>query len=61
MFLCDEKLVYVLVKDFRQYHDVLHLVVLLDLIFFEYLSCFVQLLLHVALFVLDVWVAEVVV
>ena len=57
----DEKLVCVLAKDFRQYHDVVYLVVLLDLVFVEYLSYFAQLLLHVALLVLDVWVAEVVV
>ena len=57
----DEKLVCVLVKDFRQYHDALYLVVLLDLVFVEYLSCLAHLFLHVVLLFLDVWVAEVVV
>ena len=57
----DEKLVCVLAKDFRQCHDVLHLVVLLNLVFVEYLSCLAHLFLHVVLLFLDVWVAEVVV
>ena len=48
-------------RDFRQRHAVLHLVVLLDLVFVEYLISYELLLLRVALFVLDVWVAEVVV
>ena len=59
--MCDEKLVCALAKGFRQCHDVLRLVVLLDLVFVEYLSCLEHLFLHVVLLFLDVWVAEVVV
>ena len=57
----DERLVCALAKDFRQYRDVLHLVVLLDLVFVEYLSCLTHLFLHVVLLFLDVWVAKVVI